>query len=456
MDAAAVGRLTAYFAEIGTCLRDKRKRESFAMYAYGLLGDGERKSAEPIAARACGDPEKVRGVHDKMLHFVGQAAWDDHAVRRKAARYALGAMRAREPVTAWIIDDTGFLKQGKHSVGVQRQYSGSAGKIANCQVAVSLSVATRTEHLPVDFALYLPTSWAEDPAQRAKGKVPAEVKFQTKIDLALGMIERAAQDGLPGNIVLADSAYGESHVFRDTVRLLGFDYAVGVHAPTRVWCLDEKERRRGNPMGVQALGLALGRRAFRRVTWREGTGGKLSSHFCFRRVKVACDDGLDPGSHEPVWLMMEWPEGEDKPTKFTLTTLPKRMSHKQIARLTKERWRTERVYEELKGELGLDHFEGRSFAGWHHHVSVALCCFAFVVAERVQHFPPRPDRKLRPTRSSSRPERHFADSFITARLAIARVLASWLPRCPCCHRSNASRHRGKVVISEGAEGSLRQ
>ena len=175
-------------------------------------------------------------------------------------------------------------------------------------------------------------------------------------------------------------------------------------------------RPRGSGASTRRSGVEAIRWASRRSASRSGgapsdgsrgggTGGKLSSHFCFRRVKVACDDGLDPGSHEPVWLMMEWPEGEDKPKKFTLTTLPKRMSHKQIARLTKERWRTERVYEELKGELGLDHFEGRSFAGWHHHVSVALCCFAFVVAERVQHFPPRPDRKLRPTRSSSRPER---------------------------------------------------
>ena len=251
-------------------------------------------------------------------------------------------------------------------------------------------------------------------------------------------------------------AYGESHEFRDTVRLLGFDYAVGVHAPTRVWCLDEKERRRGDPMGVQALGLALGRRAFRRVTWREGTGGKLSSHFCFRRVKVACDDGLDPGSHEPVWLMMEWPEGEDKPTKFTLTTLPKRMSHKQIARLTKERW----------PRAGVRRAEGGARPG---PLRGSLLCrmassrLGRPLLLRVRRrrtgaafSPPRPDRKLRPTRSKSRPERHFADSFITARLAIARVLASWLPRCPCCHRSNASRHRGKVVISEGAEGSLRQ
>ena len=388
MDAAATTRIEAYFGEIGACLRDKRKRESFAIYAFGILGEGERKSAEPIAARACGDRTEVQHVHDKLLHFLAKATWDDHAVRRVAARYAIAAMSAREPVTTWVIDDTGFLKQGTSSVGVQRQYTGSAGKVANCQIGVSLSVATRTEHLPIDFALYLPTSWTDDPARCKAAKIPAEVKFQTKIDLALGMIERAARDGIPGNIVLADSAYGESHLFRETVRLLGFDYAVGVHAPTKVWVLDKAERRRGDPIGVQQLGIELGRGAFRRVTWREGTGGKLSSHFCFRRVKVAYDDGLDPASHEPVWLMMEWPEGESKPTKFVLTSLPRRMSHKQIARLTKERWRTERVYEELKGELGLDHFEGRSFPGWHHHVSVVLCCFAFVLAERVRHFSP--------------------------------------------------------------------
>ena len=388
MDAAAVARLEAYFAEIGACLRDKRKRGSFAIYALGILGEGERKSAEPIAARACGDPALAQRAHDKLLHFLSSSAWDDQAVRRVAARYAIAAMGAREPVTTWIIDDTGFLKQGTHSVGVQRQYTGSAGKIANCQIGVSLSVATRTEHLPIDFALYLPTSWTDDPARCAAAKVPEGVGFQTKIDLALDMIERATRDGLPGEIVLADSAYGESHLFRETVRLLGFDYAVGVHAPTKVWLLDKAGRRRGDPIGAQQLGLELGRRAFRRVTWRKGTRDKLSSHFCFRRVKVACDDGIAQGAHETVWLMMEWPEGEEKPTKFTLTTLPRRMSHRKIARLTKERWRTERVYEELKGELGLDHFEGRSFVGWHHHVSVVLCCFAFVIAERVQHFPP--------------------------------------------------------------------
>jgi SRSO17 transposase len=353
MDAVAVARLEAYFEQIGSCLRDKRKRESFAMYAFGILGEGERKSAEPIAARACGDPAKARHAHDKLLHFLGRAAWDDRAVRRVATRYALEAMSAREPVTTWVIDDTGFLKQGTNSVGVQRQYTGSAGKITNCQFGVSLSVATRTEHLPIDFELYLKATWADDPERRAKARIPEQVVFQTKVELALGMIERAVVDGVPGNILLADSGYGESHLFRETVRLHGLDYAVGVHAPTKVWALDARERRRGEAIGVQALGEQLGAGAFRRVTWREGTGGKLSSRFCFRRVKVACEDVLAPADREPVWLLMEWPEGEKKPTKFTLTTLPRRMSKKQIVRLVKERWRTERVYEELKGELAL-------------------------------------------------------------------------------------------------------
>jgi SRSO17 transposase len=386
MDEAAARRLEAYFEQIGTCLRDKRKRASFAMYAFGILGDGERKSAEPIAARACGGSvEECQHAHDKLLHFVGQSRWDDHAVRRIAARYAIEAMSEHEPVTTWIVDDTGFLKQGSHSVGVQRQYTGSAGKITNCQVGVSLSVATRREHVPIDFELYLPESWTEDAERRKEGRIPQEFFFKTKIDLALDMIARAIDDNIPGEVVLADSGYGDSHAFRETVRTLGLDYAVAIHAPTLVWCLDARGRRRGEPLGVQELGMHL---PFRRVTWRDGTGGKLSSRFAVKRVKVAHDDGTAPAAREPQWLVIEWPDGEAKPTKFFLTTLRKRMSKKQMIRLIKERWRTERAYEELKGELGLDHFEGRSFPGWHHHVSVVLCCYAFVVAERMRHFPP--------------------------------------------------------------------
>ncbi len=396
---AAAARLEQFFGRIGTHLKDWRKRESFAMYAFGILGDGERKSAEPIAARACADPSQTNNVHSKLCYFLGKSEWDDREVRLEAARYAIDTVQKREPITTWIIDDTGFLKQGTHSVGVQRQYTGSAGKITNCQIGVSLAVATSTEQIPVDFDLYLPKTWAEDPALRAEAKIPDTVTFKTKIQLALEMIERAALAELPGEIILADGAYGDSSDFRNTIRSLGFDFGVGIQSTVRVVRLDLLDRARGDTTTVLDLVTTLGRKAFRKITWRHGSKAKLSSHFCFVRVKTMHDDGLTVADREPLWLVAEWLDGEDKPTKFTLTTLPRRMSRKQIVRIFKERWRTERMYEDLKGELGLDHFEGRSFPGWHHHVSVVLCCYAFVVAERVSAFPPsagrrRPDRQI--------------------------------------------------------------
>jgi SRSO17 transposase len=397
VDAAAQARLDSYFASIAGLLKDRRKRESFAMYAFGLFADGERKSAEPIAARTCGDPDETQHTHDKLLHFLARSTWDDRAVRLAAARYAIGALEAHEPVVAWIVDDTGFLKQGTHSVGVQRQYTGSAGKVTNCQIGVSLAVATRGDHLPLDFELYLPEVWTEDAARRAAVHVPADVAFRTKPEMALGMIERAHEAELPGEIILADSAYGESSDFRCGVRALGFDYAVGIHGPTLVHPIDARGRTRP-PISIEKLAAARLQSRYRRVTWREGTKAKLRSRFHFWRVKIAHDDGFPLDERESVWLMAEWPEGEAKPTKFHLTTLPRRMGKREIVRMVKERWRTERMYEDLKGELGLDHFEGRSFPGWHHHVSVVLCCHAFIVAERARTFPPsaRRTRSHRP------------------------------------------------------------
>lgn len=390
---AADERVRVFLEErIGRHLRDKRKRASFATYFFGLLSDAERKSVEPMAAQSCGgkDPLEVRRCHQNLVHFVGASAWDDHAVRYEAARYACEALVARgEEVTTWVVDDTGFLKQGRHSVGVARQYTGSAGKVANCQVAVSLSVATGTEQLPLDVALYLPKPWAEDAARRAAAKVPREVVFQTKLQLALGLIERAVGAGIAGEVVLADCAYGEASSFRDTVKLLGLDYGVGVQKDFRVLRLDARDRCRSGPQRVDELAALLGAKAFRRITWKQGSKAPLHSRFAFARIKAAHDDGAtDPRRREAEWLVMEWPDGEEKPTTFFLTTLPRRQSKKQLVRTIKERWRTERVYEELKGELGFDHFEGRSWPGWHHHVSVALCGYAFVVAERARAFPP--------------------------------------------------------------------
>jgi SRSO17 transposase len=378
-------RLEGYLDQIGGLLGNSHRRGSFAAYAMGLLSESERKSIEPLAARASATPAHASAAHQKLHHFIANTAWSDHDVRLAAARYAIAAMEERDPMVAWVIDDTGFLKQGKHSVAVQRQYTGSAGKTANCQVGVSLSVTTRTEHLPIDFALFLPESWTEDLERRRKAKIPEEAIFKTKHDLALEMIEQAARDKIPGTIVLADSFYGHSRPFRETVHLLGFDYGMAIYSSDTMRILDCRDHRRGEPRTAKEIALDLGQKRFRRCTWREGTNGKLSSRFALCRVKVAVEEGLTARAE---WLLIEWPYGEKEPTHFFLTTLPKSMSKKQIVRLIKERYRTEQAYEELKGELGLDHFEGRSFTGWHHHVSVALCSYAFLVAERSRAFPP--------------------------------------------------------------------
>ena len=386
MNAAAARRLDSYFERIGDVLGEESRRGSFALYAMGLLGDGERKSVEPIAARACPDPKRVDAMHQRLLHFAVDSKWSDREVRRVAAQYALEAMTEREPVEVWMVDDTGFLKQGKHSVGVQRQYTGSAGKITNCQIGVSLSVATRTEQLPLDFELYLPEGWAQDAARRREARLPADVCFKTKPQLALQMIDRAVEDGVPPGLVLGDAGYGSSSQFRAHLRSLGLHYAVAVDPQTTVCLLDEKGHPRGSVRSVSDLALRLEERGeFRRCTWRQGTQEDLSARFVLRRVLAA---GVPQREQEPLWLLIEWRDGESQPANSFLVSLPGPKTKKQLIGLVMQRWRTERVYEDLKGELGLDHYEGRRFPGWHHHVSVALCCYAFIVAERVRHFPP--------------------------------------------------------------------
>lgn len=402
-DSAMELRLRAFLEDrIGKHLARREQKESFALYAYGILGDGERKSVEPIAARAVGAAENAterevamacERTQARLLNFLRESPWVDRDVRREAARYVIEELQKHEPITTWTLDDTGFPKQGSHSVGVQRQYTGTLGKIGNCQIGVSLTIATKNEHVPIDFELYMPKSWTDDGTRRKKSRVPKELVFKTKPELALDLITRAVEDGIPGDIVLVDAAYGDSSEFRNTVRMFGLDLGVAVKASTKVLPLGDDGTPSGEALSAANLGVEIGRRAFRRLTWRVGPGGKLSSRFAFRRVKTAHDDGTDAGDREPLWLAIEWPEGESKPTRFILTTLPRRMTKKQIVRIVKERWRTERAYEELKGELGLDHFEGRSFPGWHHHISVVLCCYAFVVSERARRFPPSAGRK---------------------------------------------------------------
>jgi SRSO17 transposase len=336
---------------------------------------------EPLAVHGCADPAKADAAHQRLLHFVGVSPWSDRAVRREAAHYALEVMTERESVEAWIVDDTGFLKQGKHSVGVHRQYTGSAGKVTNCQVGVSLVVATQTEQLPVDFELYLPETWANDPARRQEARIPNEIQFKTKPELALEMIKRAVSEGIPKGVILGDAGYGSSADFRRELRSLELRYIVGVQPATNVQPIDEDAQATGEPASLRDLATKLEvQGAFRRCTWREGTRNDLSARFATLRVR--------PSDDEEVWLLIEWRDDEAEPANYFFASFPRDTSKKELIRIAMQRWRIERTYEDLKGELGLDHYEGRRFPGWHHHVTVALTCYAFVVAERSRRFPP--------------------------------------------------------------------
>jgi len=380
-------RLEEYVEGVGTLIGDKRRREGFAIYAAGLLGDGERKSVEPMAARACGSPHEMDAMHRKVLRFVGESPWKDAPVREYGARYALEQMEEHGPVECSIIDDTGFLKQGKFSPCVQRQYTGSAGKVTNCQVAVSLTLATEHAHLPIDMELYVPASWAEDRKRCRAAKIPDTVGYRPKWLIAADMIETAVEAGFPLGVVLADADYGNKSEFRDRLDELGLQYAVAVQKATTVRRVHGtgENRRLGERQSLEDLAFELGPEDIRKVTWREGTKETMSGRFAFVRVEPTPHD-VDPQPEQ--WLLIEWPDDSHLPTKYALATLPRSMSRKKLIRILKQRWRTERAYQDLKGELGLDHFEGRSYLGWNHHVSMALFCYAFLVAEQARAFPP--------------------------------------------------------------------
>ena len=388
LDAAGQSRLDRYLDGIGLILRPQDRRESFALYAMGLFGEGERKSVEPMAARLCGDPALCNAYHHRLLHFLAVAPWSDREVREYAAQVGIRAMTTREPVTDWIVDDTGFPKQGDKSPGVQRQYSGTLGKTGNCQIAVSVTVATPTMHLPIDMDLYLPESWTDDRARCRDAHIPDDVPYRPKWRIALDLIERNVQAGVPLGLLLADSFYGDVGEFRHGARAMGFDYAVDVKNHTRVVivCSDGAET---DPMSVETVADVIGARSYRKVTWRQGSRNAMSARFALVSVRpVTAKDTL--GEHQ--WLVIEKSERAGPVEHYVLTTLPASMSRKQIVRRIKQRWRTERVYEDLKGELGLDHFEGRSYVGWQHHVSCVLACYAFLVSERARAFPPEARR----------------------------------------------------------------
>jgi SRSO17 transposase len=391
-------RFAAYLDRLAEAAGHLDRAEPVKNYCKGLLLAGERKSVEPMAARLA--PENVRRMHQSLHHVVADAPWSDEAMLECVRGYVLAAMTKQEPVIGWIVDDTGFPKKGKESVGVARQYCGQLGKQDNCRVAVSLSVSTATFSVPVAYQLYLPESWAGDAARRKKTGVPEQIQFQTKPRIALEQIRQAAHQDVPRGVVLADAAYGVDSQFRAGLRELQLEYAVGVQSSITVWepgqqPLPAKARKQmgrppkllqrdeqHQPVSIKQLAVALPETAWKQITWREGSKKNLRSRFAAVRVRSAHRDYEQSEPHPEEWLLIEWPKGVDEPTRYWLSNLPAATKRNDLVRIAKHRWIVERDYEELKQELGLGHFEGRGWRGFHHHATLCIAAYGFLVAER--------------------------------------------------------------------------
>lgn len=372
-------------------------------YCTGLLLPGERKSVEPMAARLA--PGNVRRMHQSLHHLVADAPWSDEDVLRHVRTAVMPAMQKHGEIVCWIVDDTGFPKKGTHSVGVARQYCGQVGKQDNCRVAVSLSVATWSSSLPIAYRLYLPEAWTNDKKRRQEAGIPEAVTFQTKSQIALEQVHQAVAEEVPRGVLVADAGYGNDGQFRSEVKELGLDYVVGVQSSITVWKpgtqplppLPRKQMGRPprllrrdkdhQPVSAKQLALSLPADAWTTVTWRQGARHKLRSRFAAVRIRPARRDYWQAEPHAEEWLLMEWPNGESEPTKYWLSTLPASTKPKELVALAKQRWIIERDYEELKQELGLGHYEGRGWRGFHHHATLCIAAYGFLVAERNRFSP---------------------------------------------------------------------
>src|SRR5512134_2778986 len=396
-------RFAAFVEAIAEVIGHADRVAPLGDYCRGLLLPGERKSVEPIAAVTA--PARVSAKHQSLLHFVANAPWSDERVLSRIQKLTLPIIEGSGAIEAWIIDDTGFPKKGRHSVGVARQYCGQLGKQENCQVAVSLSIANDLASLPIAFELYLPEDWAGDPARRAKAGVPPELGFRTKPQIALAQIRRALADGVPPGIILGDAGYGIDTDFRLALSELALVYVLGVQSslgvwppgcgplppkpwsgrgrPPKLWRRDAAHQ----PVTAKDLALALPSSAWQTVSWREGSRGELNGRFAAVRVRPSHRDYWRAAPHAEEWLLIEWPEGKKEPSKYWLSTLPATTALVDLVGSAKLRWRIERDYQELKQELGLAHFEGRGWRGFHHHATLCVAAYGFLVSERGL-FPP--------------------------------------------------------------------
>ena len=407
--AAVTERLEAFAGEVlSAAMNRPAQRVNGGLYLRGLLEHGARKSLEPMVARLGGAAD-----YQSLQQFVADSPWDPALVVRAVAERVAPEIE----VAAWVLDDTGFPKDGKDSPGVKRQYSGTLGKTGNCQIGVSLHAVGARGTVPAGWALYLPQDWCADQRRRHKAKIPERVAFKTKPELGVELVERASGWKVPKAPVLGDHAYGENTWLRDRLDAAGSEYVLSVGPTKKVFDqgtsftvapkrpaatrgpVRPRPDRKPEPIG-ELIGR-LGVPPAQTVSFRDGSDGEpVTSRFVFARVHAAHgwrDDerrsGWREGAEVPPreeWLIAEWPEGHDQPTDYWISNLPADAEPERLARLARMRWKMELDYKQLKGELGLDHYEGRSWLGWHHHTALVTAAHGFLTLERLNPFRPRP------------------------------------------------------------------
>ena len=387
-------RLLHFLQDLLAPLGRSERRHWAQVYIQGLLLDGERKSIEPLAARVAGaDVQALR-------QLVGQSPWAVEEVQRRLAHKVIDLLSEPE---VWIVDETAFPKAGEHSVGVARQYCGTLGKVANCQLAVSLHWSSAEASCPLLWRLYLPKSWLEDAPRAGEVKIPPGTVYRSQTDLALEVIDQALAWELPRLPVVADAYYGNDFDFRQGLRQRQLPYAVQVEPSTVVWTEDPNppgplpQKSRGRPRkhprtrdlppvrDLRAVAEQLPASAWHSVTWRQGSRGPQRSRFAKLPVWAAHRWKREHPPRVKEWLLVEWPTESSAPVKFWLAQLrPQPVGLRRLVRTAKARWRVELDYRELKEELGLDHYEGRQWLGWHHHVCLVTLAYAFLRSEQAR------------------------------------------------------------------------
>jgi SRSO17 transposase len=403
---AVKARMEAFVAQVaGVAMSHTVQRSNAEVYVRGLLAAGARKSLEPLVERLDGD-----GDYQSLQQFLADSPWDSGRLMQAVAERVAPVVGAE----AWVLDDTGFPKDGKHSPGVKRQYSGTLGKIGNCQIGVSLHAVSERATLPLGWALYLPEDWCADPERRRKAKIPEGVGFATKPQLGVGLVRHAAGWAIDRAPVLGDAAYGENTLLRSALDSGGIEYVLSINPDTTIFApgavFEVPERKPGkpgrspaayradrDPISVGAYAQTLTDEDFQTVAFR-GTGRtRVSSRFAFKRITAAHPVTRDRVAPREEWLIIEWPEGRETPSDYWISNLPAPTKPQRLARLARLRWMIELDYRQLKGELGLDHYEGRSYLGWYHHTALVSTAQAFLTLERTD-----PKARRRASRSPKR------------------------------------------------------